>query len=85
MNVYTIYADIKEGVNPHEFITNMKSFLDNLPTLETYRITRCKLGFRSMDIPEWRIDMEFPTMQDLDDAMTHVVQDVDNIEQKHVS
>lgn len=85
MNIYTIYADIREGVKPHDFITNMKSFLDNLPTLETYRITRCKLGFRSMDIPEWRIDMEFHTMQDLDDAMTHVVQDVDNIEQKHVS
>lgn len=83
MNIYTIYADC-EG-DPHVFVTNMREFLDSLPTLETYRITRCKLGFRSMDLPEFRIDMEFRTMQDLDDAMTHVVQNVDDIESKHVA
>ena len=49
MNVYTIYADVKEGVNPKEFVKNMKSFLDALPTMHDYRITRMKLGFRSMD------------------------------------
>jgi hypothetical protein len=83
MNIYTIYADC-DG-DPHEFVTNMRKFLDSLPTLQTYRITRCKLGFRSMDLPEFRIDMEFNTMQDLDDAMTHVVQNVDDIESKHVA
>lgn len=83
MNIYTIYADC-EG-DPHVFVTNMREFLDSLPTLQTYRITRCKLGFRSMDLPEFRIDMEFRTMQDLDDAMTHVVQNVDDIESKHVA
>lgn len=85
MNIYTIYADIKEGSNPKQFVANMKQFLDSLPTLETYRITRCKLGFRSMDIPEFRIDMEFKTMQDLDDAMTRVVRNDDDIESKHVA
>ena len=83
MNIYTIYADC-EG-NPHVFVTNMRKFLDSLPALQTYRITRCKLGFRSMDLPEFRIDMEFRTMQELDDAMTHVVQNVDDIESKHVA
>jgi hypothetical protein len=83
MNIYTIYADC-DG-DPHLFVTNMRKFLDSLPTLQTYRITRCKLGFRSMDLPEFRIDMEFKTMQDLDDAMTHVVQNVDDIESKHVA
>jgi len=83
MNIYTIYADC-EG-DPHVFVTNMRKFLDSLPTLQTYRITRCKLGFRSMDLPEFRIDMEFRSMQDLDDAMTHVVQNVDDIESKHVA
>ena len=85
MNVYTIYADIVEGSNPREFVTNMKNFLDALPTLHSYRITRMKLGFRSMDLPEFRIDMDFVTMQDLDDAMTNVIRNDDNIEQHHVS
>ena len=85
MNIYTIYADIVEGSNPKQFVINMKTFLDSLPTLVTYRITRMKLGFRSMDLPEFRIDMEFNTMQELDDAMTHVVRNDDDIETKHVS
>ena len=85
MNIYTIYADIAEGNNPHDFVKNMRKFLDSLPTLESYRITRMKLGFRSMDIGEFRIDMEFKTMQDLDDAMTRVVRNDDDIESKHVA
>ena len=40
-----------------------------------YRITRMKLGFRSMDLPEFRIDMEFENMQQLDDAMTITIAD----------
>ena len=85
MNIYTIYADIVEGSNPKQFVNNMKQFLDSLPTLQAYRITRMKLGFRSMDIGEFRIDMEFNTMQDLDDAMTRVVRNDDDIESKHVA
>lgn len=85
MNIYTIYADIVEGSNSKQFVNNMKQFLDSLPTLQAYRITRMKLGFRSMDLPEFRIDMEFNTMQDLDDAMTHVVRNDDDIETKHVA
>jgi hypothetical protein len=85
MDIYTIYADVVEGTNPKEFVANMSEFLDSLPTLESYRITRMKLGFRSMDLPEFRIDMEFKSMQDLDDAMKHVVTDTDDIETKHVA
>lgn len=85
MNVYTIYADMKEDMSATDFVTKMSAFLNSLPTMASYRITRMKLGFRSMDLPEFRIDMEFKSMQDLDDAMTHVVQDVDNIEDKHVA
>ena len=84
MNVYTIYADVKEGIDARTFVENMKLFLDKLPTMHAYRITRMKLGFRSMDLPEFRIDMEFENMQALDDAMTHVVSNVDDIETEHV-
>lgn len=84
MDVYTIYADTKEGVDARQFVANMRLFLDKLPTMQSYRITRMKLGFRSMDLPEFRIDMEFKCMQDLDDAMSHVVSNVDDIETEHV-
>lgn len=87
MDVYTIYADHSEDTDAHKFVTLMKKFLDKMVELgrmETYRITRMKLGFRSMDLPEFRIDMEFKSMQQLDDAMTSVIRNEQNIEGEHV-
>lgn len=86
MNIYTIYADHKDNITAHEFVTKMSMFLDKLVEhgkMVTYRITRMKLGFRSMDLPEFRIDMEFRTMQQLDDAMTITVADKD-VDKVHV-
>jgi hypothetical protein len=85
-NIYTIYADHKGNITAHEFVAKMKLFLDKLverKKMTTYRITRMKLGFRSMDLPEFRIDMEFDNMQQLDDAMTITVGDKD-VDQVHV-
>ena len=65
----------------------MRKFLDKMQDMgriESYRITRMKLGFRSMDLPEFRIDMEFKNMQQLDDAMTSVVRNEEMIEREHV-
>ena len=85
-NIYTIYADHKENITAHEFVTKMKLFLEKLieqNKMLTYRITRMKLGFRSMDLPEFRIDMEFENMQQLDDAMTVTISDND-VDRVHV-
>ena len=87
MDVYTIYADHSSETNAHEFCRLMRKFLDkmqDMKRIESYRITRMKLGFRSMDLPEFRIDMEFKNMQQLDDAMTSVVRNEEHIETEHV-
>ena len=86
MNIYTIYADHKDNITANEFVAKMKLFLDQLVRrgkMSTYRITRMKLGFRSMDLPEFRIDMEFENMQQLDDAMTITIADKD-VDKVHV-
>ena len=86
MNIYTIYADHKDNITANDFVAKMKLFLDQLVKhgkMSTYRITRMKLGFRSMDLPEFRIDMEFDSMQALDDAMTITITDKD-VDQVHV-
>jgi hypothetical protein len=73
VNIYTIYADHKDNITANEFVAKMALFLEKLVKhgkMATYRITRMKLGFRSMDLPEFRIDMEFDNMQQLDDAMS---------------
>ena len=85
-NIYTIYADHKNSITAHEFVIKMRLFLDKLVQhnkMDTYRITRCKLGFRSIDLPEFRIDMEFKSMQQLDDAMTITIADKD-VDEVHV-
>ena len=85
-NIYTIYADHKDNITAHKFVAKMSLFLDKLvehKKMTTYRITRMKLGFRSMDLPEFRIDMEFDSMQQLDDAMTITVADKD-VDKVHV-
>ena len=86
MNVYTIYADHKDNISARDFVNKMSLFLDKLAEhgkMSTYRITRMKLGFRSMDLPEFRIDMEFENMQALDDAMTITIADKE-VDQVHV-
>lgn len=85
-NIYTIYADHKENISAHDFVAKMKLFLDKLVEhnkMITYRITRMKLGFRSMDLPEFRIDMEFESMQQLDDAMDITITDK-GVDKTHV-
>jgi len=86
VNVYTIYADHKDNISAKEFVQKMRMFLDKLvqhKRMVCYRITRMKLGFRSMDLPEFRIDMEFESMQQLDDAMDITISDK-GVDETHV-
>jgi ethanolamine utilization protein EutQ (cupin superfamily) len=85
-DIYTIYADHKDNITAKEFVGKMKLFLDKLVEknrMLKYRITRMKLGFRSMDLPEFRIGMEFSSMQQLDDAMNITITN-DEVDKVHV-
>ena len=76
MDIYHIFADHHKDVDGYEFAGKMRKFLDGMVALgnmQSYRLTRAKLGFRSMDLPEFHIMMEFKNMQQLDDAMTSVL------------
>lgn len=85
-DIYTIYADHKDNIDAKNFVEKMSLFLDKLvdnKKMLKYRITRMKLGFRSMDLPEFRIDMEFENMQQLDDAMKITIKNKD-VDKVHV-
>ena len=86
-DIYHIFADHNTDVNAMEFTTKMRKFLDQMVAMKrmnSYRLTRAKLGFRSMNLPEFHIMMEFDNMQQLDDAMTSVIRNEKNIEESHV-
>ena len=87
-DIYHIWADHKEGVDAYDFANKMRKFLNGLVQMDRmkgYRLTRSKLGFRSMDMPEFHIMMEFDNMQQLDDAMTSIIRNEKNIDESHVS
>jgi hypothetical protein len=88
MDIYHVWCDKKGNIPDQEWVNNMKAFLDHLVKEEkmvSYRITRCKMGFRSMDIPEWHIMMEFNNMTQLEDAFQRVAPQQGQLEQKHRS
>ena len=88
MDIYHIWADKSGDIPDTVWVNNMKEFLQHLVDegkMESYRITRCKMGFRSMDIPEWHIMMEFQNMAQLDSAFDRVAPLEGELESKHRS
>lgn len=89
MDIYTIWADKAEGITDTDWVANMRQFFDHLVSedrMVTYRITRCKMGFRSIpDMPEWMILMEFRDMGQMDRAFQRVARKEGELEDKHRS
>ena len=88
-DIYHIWADKKKGISDLDFANNIRKFLQHLVDegrMNSFRITRMKLGFRSIqDLPEWHMMMEFDNMQQLDNAMTSILRNEKNINEPHVS
>ena len=89
MNIYHIWCDKQEGITDSDWVKNMREFLDQLVSesrMASYRITRCKMGFRSIqDLPEWHIMMEFTSMAQMDAAFDRVAPQQGELETKHRS
>jgi hypothetical protein len=88
MDIYHIWADKSGDITDTVWVNNMRGFLDHLVSenkMVSYRITRCKMGFRSMDIPEWHIMMEFTDMAQMEKAFQRVAPLSGELEQKHQS
>lgn len=89
MDIYHIWADKKGDISDRAWVNNMRGFLDHLVSenkMIGYRITRCKMGFRSIqDLPEWHIMMEFTNMAQMEQAFQRVAPLEGELEQKHKS
>ena len=89
MDIYTIWANKEGDISDLDWVNNMKKFFDHLVAedkMVSYRITRCKMGFRSIaDMPEWMILMEFNNMAQMESAFQRVVPQQGELEEKHKS
>lgn len=88
-DLYTIWANKEGDISDIDFVNNMKGFLQHLVDegkMMSFRITRCKMGFRSVaDMPEWFIIMEFKDMTQIDEAFRRVAPLEGELEDKHRS
>ena len=88
-DLYTIWANKEGDISDKEFVDNMRGFLQHLvdeKKMLSFRITRCKMGFRSVaDMPEWFIIMEFKGMAQIDEAFRRVAPLEGELEDKHRS
>ena len=87
-DIYHIWCDPKEGVDGKDFAEKVRIFLGELVRdgkLESFRVMRMKLGFRSMELPDFHIMMETKNMQQLDDAMSLVGRRTGELEGHHVA
>lgn len=89
MDIYHIWADKSDDISDIDWVNNMKGFLQHLVDENkavSYRVTRCKMGFRSIqDLPEWHIMIEFTDMTQLENAFKRVAPLKGELESKHKS
>lgn len=89
MDIYHIWADKEGDISDLEWVSNMRGFFNDLIAenkMVGYRITRCKMGFRSIqDLPEWHIMMEFTGMDQMEKAFRRVAPLSGELESKHRS
>ena len=88
MDYYHIWADHKKEYTATEFANGIHLFLSHLKTLnkiDSYNVTRMKLGFRSLDLPEFHIIMKFNNLQQLDDAMTAILENQEDVDTTHTN
>jgi len=88
-DIYHIWANKEGDISDIDWVSNMRGFLQHLVDenkMESFRITRCKMGFRSISsMPEWHIMMEFTGMAQMDNAFKRVAPLEGELETKHKS
>ena len=86
MDIYHIWCNLKPGVSDLEFVRSTQAYLDRLQQLgklARYRITRAKLGLRSLPLAEFHLMLEFEGLAQLDSAFMAVATRTDPVEQVH--
>ena len=86
MNIYHIWCDLREGVDDLEFADAVQAYLGALEedgVLESFRLTRRKLGLGHPALGEFHVQLDFADMAQLDAAFSTVARRVDPIESFH--
>lgn len=86
MNIYHIWASLKPGVMDLEFVEAVNAFLGTLQqdgALESFRISRRKLGLGMEELLDFHIMVEFRDMEQFDRTFGRVAARSEPIETLH--
>ena len=86
MNIYHIWASLKTGVGDLEFVAAVNAFLGRLQhegQLESFRITRRKLGLGLEELLDFHIIVEFRDLEQFDRTFGRVAARTEPIESLH--
>src|SRR6516162_9278729 len=77
MNIYHAWCDLKPGVSDIAFSESASKYLTHLQTkgmIESWRITRRKLGLAPPELGEFHVMIEVKDLAQLDRAFDHVAE-----------
>jgi hypothetical protein len=77
MNIYHARCDLKVGVSDIAFREGVAKYLDHLRAqelIESWRLTRRKLGFGPADLGDFHLMIEVKDLAQLDRAFDHVAE-----------
>jgi len=77
MNIYHAWCDLKPGVSDMTFSEGASKYLTHLQAkgmIESWRITRRKLGLAQPELGEFHVTIEVKDLAQLDRAFDHVAE-----------
>ncbi|MGA7972842.1 MAG: DUF6614 family protein [Pseudolabrys sp.] len=86
MNIYHAWCDLKPGVRDADFADGVAKYMDHLRSqglIETWRLTRRKLGLGGEGLGEFHLMMEVRDLAQLDSAFEHVATRAEPVEGFH--
>lgn len=86
MNIYNIWFDLKPETDEVYFASALRKFLTHMReqnTISSWRMSRCKLGFRPSELPEFHILIETENLEQLDRAFNLAISNQTETDQLH--
>jgi hypothetical protein len=75
MDIYSVWCDLKPGVGDIDFCEKIGKYMGHLKDqglIESWRVTRRKLGFGIPELGEFHIAIEVKDLRQLEDAFQRV-------------
>ncbi len=86
MDIYHVWCDLKPGVRDMQFHAAVVRCMDHFRgenLIESWRLTRRKLGFGPKELGEWHLMIELRDLRQLEDAFQRMASRSDPEETQH--